>query len=146
MVTLTGWHGEARGTIVGTFAPPELYVAIERSLAEDYAGPDGRIMSVSYQADNPLILQTASAAAATIRASKMFDTPGKFHGHESDSASHTFAEWARAEGYDAVVFEPGAFEQADDSDAAYQDWDLAAGTFGDPQIIVLNPSRATITA
>jgi hypothetical protein len=143
---LTGWHGEARGTIVGPFANPELYVALDRSLAETYAEPDGRVLTVSFKATRPLVLSDAASAARLIRESRMIEASGDFHGHDEVSSSHVFCEWARAQGYDAVVFEPACFEQTDDSDAAYQDWNDVAGTFGDPQLIILDPRRATLSA
>ena len=143
---LTGWHGESRGPIVGPFAPPELYVALDLSLAEVFAADDGRILTVTYDARNPLVLGDPTATARLLRESRMIEAPGDFHGHSVVQSSHVFCEWARAQGYDAVIFEPACFEQADDSDAAYADWNDVAGTFGDPQAIILEPHRATLTA
>lgn len=143
---LSGWHGEARGTIAGAFASPELYVALEPSLAEDYADGTGRVLRVTFDAVRPLVLTDPASAADAIRASDMLSASGKFHGSSVTNSSHAFAEWARAQGYDAVVFEPACFEQADASDSAYADWDMVAGTFGDPQLIILEPARAEITA
>jgi len=144
MRRLTGWHGEARGTLSGAWANSEMYVALDRSLAETYAADTGRVLRVSFDAHNPLILRNAESAANVIRVSGMVATDGTFHGHTERNASHRFADWARAQGYDAVVFEPTCFEQTDDSDAAYAAWDDVAGTFGDPQMIILDPARAIL--
>jgi hypothetical protein len=46
----------------------------------------------------------------------------------------------RAQGYDALVIHPEAFD-TDDQDA----WEWLAGTYGDPQSAILDPSRATFT-
>lgn len=49
-------------------------------------------------------------------------------------------EWVRAQGYDAMVLHPEAFETENQDD-----WELMAGTYGDPQSVILDPSRATFT-
>ena len=129
---LEGFHGVAgRPVAGGVWGLPEMYLAYDRDLAEAYA-EGGPVLAVAYEARNPLVLDTPGAFCAAWRASGAHEVEGPFH----PVATGTFAVWARRAGYDAICVPASAFEGED----GYAE---VGGTLGDPQMILLEPRRAT---
>lgn len=131
--TLRGWHG--RTDALSPNDVHDLYLSPGREHAEDYAYPDGVLYEVTYEAANPLHLRTAKEFRAVWEESGADRAEGRFH----PQVTSVFTAHLRALGHDAVVVHPSVF---DDPDADHADWEVAAGTLGDPQTIVLHPTAA----
>lgn len=135
---LGGFHGLTDGEIVGAFNKPEMFVAYDRELAASYAECEGgRIVVVNYEASSPLILETPEQCVEAFRESGIDRAPVTWRWHPD--TTHLFAEWARRRGYDAVCLPASAFV----GELGYE-W--VAGTFGEPQMILLEPARARLEA
>lgn len=133
---LVGFHGLTGGEIAGAFNKPELFVAYDLALAVSYAG-GGAVVAVAYEASNPLVLETPEQCVEAFRASGIDRAPLTQRWHPD--TTHIFAEWARRRGYDAVCLPESAF-------AGELGYEWVAGTFGEPQMILLQPARAKIEA
>ena len=135
---MAGYHGRTDRR-----NPADLDMAFvdpSREGAGQYAD-GGTLYSVDYTATNPLHIRDAREFGRMWTASGADRTAGRFHGAPGEpSSSRTFMEWVRAQGYDAMVIHPEAFD-TDDQDA----WEQLAGTYGDPQSVILVPSAATFT-
>jgi hypothetical protein len=133
MTKLTGYHGlTGSDALTGAWRGGEMYAAFDRTLAEDVA-IGGKVYAVTYEARNPLVL----------------DTPARFiavwTGCGADAATLSFARqkallcrYARERGHDAVCIPASAFEGEDG-------YEWLGGTFGEPQMILLEPGRAVLT-
>ena len=154
--TIKGKHGVSHGPIVGAFKNRDLYIGPEH-VAGAYAEESGVVHDVEFKAKNALVLDTAEKAIAAWEASGV-DQSGatRFHGGGEGWGDH-FAQWAREQGYDAVEITPAAFFESDkhpgepDPDVDWTDdvqkqWEFVAGTWGEPQTIILDPARAKIKA
>lgn len=135
---ITGFHGRS-----DTRRPGDLdmvFVSPDREGAEMYSDGGG-LYDVEFDAANPLHIRDGAEFGRMWGASGAGQADGPFHGAPGQpSASRTFMEWVRAQGYDAMIIHPEAFET--DDQAA---WEAIAGTYGDPQSVILDPSRATFT-
>ncbi len=121
---ITGWHG---GDNPGERAGSEVYVALNKGVAEEYARDHGgRAHSVSYQPRNALVLDTPKKVQNAWDRSGALKVEGPFH----PNTTGAFSTWAREQGHDAVVIPPSAFE-GDDG------WEISGGTWGEPQAIIL---------
>ena len=130
---LTGYHGLTMGdAITGAWRSGEMYVAYDRSLASDVA-IGGKVYAVAYEARYPLVLDTPAAFIAVWVGCGADAVPRSF----DDQKALLFA-YARARGYDAVCIPASAFE----GEMGYE-W--VAGTFGEPQMLLLEPKRAVLT-
>lgn len=130
---VSGWHGR-RGTTKPSDSPV-LYLAPNRDYADEWSADEtepGAVYWVDYDADNPLVVTDAAEFRKLWEASGASEATGSFH----PNATGRFADHLRGLGYDAVVLTPEAFE------GDGEDWEVIAGTFGDPQTIILNPKRA----
>ena len=97
---------------------------------------NARILEVEVQAENPLVVESAEQFLEIWQQSgcKTLEA-ANFH---PETTSH-FCAWVRAQGYDAVVLPEQIFE----GDLGFE---LCAGTFGEPQAIVLDTAKARIVA
>jgi len=132
-VQLNGYHGLTMGdAITGAWHSGEMYVAYDRSLASDVA-INGVVYAVTYEARHLLVLDTASRFLDVWMDCGASEEPESF----DDQKSLLFA-YARARGYDAVCIPASAFEGEDG-------YEWVAGTFGEPQMLLLEPERAVLT-
>ena len=145
---LTGKHGMSKGTIEGEWNLPELYMADE-ALATSYAQggteeEDGRVIDVEYNAQKVLVIDTgAKMRDLWVKTGIEKATEGlPFH----PDTNGVVANWARAMGYDAIEITPGGTgeDRDQDEDDAELGYKYGAGTYGEPQTILLSPERATI--
>lgn len=133
---LAGFHGLTGGEIAGAFSKPEMFVAYDRDLAVSYAG-GGAVIAVTYEARNPLVLETPEQCIEAFRESGIDRAPMTQRWHPD--TTHIFAEWARRRGHDAVCLPESAF-------AGELGYEWVAGTFGEPQMILLEPAKVRINA
>lgn len=148
--TIKGFHGVSKDEIVGDFHHPELYIGPPH-VAGAYGEESGVVLPVEFKAKNALVLDTADKAIEAWEASGADKTGGShFHGDGEGVGDH-FARWAREQGYDAVEITPYAFyedERGDPvrdiewTDEVQRKWDEVAGRWGEPQTIILDPTRA----
>ncbi len=121
-----------------------LYIAIgpgAREVAGTYAearGPVAQLQRVSYLPSRPLTLTTGEQVRQLWRRAGALAPDIPFYHHAQDCSQRRLATWAVQHGYDAILATPPAF----DGEAGYE-W--AAGTFGEPQAVLLDPPRAQIT-
>lgn len=130
---LTGYHGiTSSDSLEGKWWSPDLYAAYDWSLANSMSR-DGVVYLIEYEANNPLImdspLEFVSAWVQSGANKRMLSFT-----HQKQ----LFTSWARKLGFDAICLPASAFE----GELGYE-W--AAGTFGEPQMILLDPARATYT-
>lgn len=124
------YHGVTRAPIPATgFAGPEVFLALAPDLADAYADTSGVVLACEVTAPRTLVLDTCEAFLTAWRASGADSAPGPFH----PAKTHAFADWARAQGHDAVLVPDSAFE----GDDGYYE---VGGRLGDPQLIVLDPA------
>lgn len=133
------WHGLTDGMPLDGFGigRREVFLAHDIELARVYAadGPDGIIIQVEDLSRNPLSLAMGEAFRDAWLASGAGDVAGSFH----PDATGAFSEWARAMGHDAIVIPSSAFE-------GEIGFDWVSGTVGEPQTIVLDPTRIRVVA
>lgn len=141
---IVGFHGRTDNR-----HPSQLdtvFVAPTREHADEFAanlsgGSHGQVYRVEYHAVNPLHIRSAHEFGQAWHQSGAGRVEGPFHaGPGQPSASRTFTEWVRSQGHDALVIHPEAFDTSDQ-----KAWELIAGTYGDPQSVILDPSRAVFT-
>jgi hypothetical protein len=127
------YHGVGEEDITGGLRVP-FWLAYDRDLAEAYSDT-GEVFEFEENAKNPLVLDTPEKIKGAWEEVKK--TPGYPEYGEFDpdfpNTNYRFAEWAQKQGYDAVYIPEGAFQGE-----IGHEW--AAGTFGEPQVIVLDPS------
>lgn len=128
---IEGLHGETGTPIVGAFNRDALFVAFDANLADAYA-EDRVVHRVRYESTNPLDITDPAQFKVMWTESGAAITEGAFH----PVVTGTVNRWARARGYDAIRLLPVLF----DSD---EGWEMAGGTYGEPQAILLYPNRAT---
>lgn len=133
MTRVVGYHGETRGPLEGAFRG-EVYLGHERGLAESYASEGGRILEVVAEVENPLVFTSAEHFRDVWMESGSDDLAPEDSFHPDATA--TFCEWIRARGYDAVVLPADIFE-------GEVGFEFAVGTFGEPQTIILDPTKIT---
>lgn len=137
-VLIRGFHGLTHGDFFGRPRFP-LYLAYARDLAEAYAdGDDGcAVVEVRAQLLNPLVLDSPTAFSDAIIKSRCVSDP---HPNWHPSATGQFCAWASEQGYDSVLIPPEAgFDSLEQ-----EEWELASGTFGEPQVILLSPKSLRI--
>ena len=135
------WHGLTRGEpdVVFGVGRKEVFLAHDRSLAELYAGDSSdsspTILEVEDLSVNPLVLATGEDYRDAWLTSGADKCEGRFH----PDVTAVFAQWARLRGHDAIVVPASAFE----CEIGYT-W--AAGTIGDPQTIILDPTKIRVVS
>src|SRR4051794_9817183 len=101
------YHGLRAGVDPATpFRGPEVFLALDRELADAYAEDSGVVLACEYVGSHLLTLDTPLAFVAAWTASGADAVEGAFHPY----CTGLFAEWARRQGYDAVLIPPSAFE------------------------------------
>lgn len=139
---VSGYHGRHDGRDPTTL--DMVFVSPDRPGAEMYAdGDSGVLYEIAYEAQSPLHIRDGHEFwRMWLESGAQEGTEGRmFHaGPDQPSDSRIFMEWVRARGYEAMILHPEAFE-TDDQKA----WEIMAGTYGDPQSVILEPSRAVFT-
>lgn len=139
------YHGGTRNPVESS---RPVYLGYDRELAQGYAddaaeafGQPPQVYSNRVQMQNPLVLDTPEKINWAFAASGGHDrgintVAGNsglpFYSAEGDSVQGRLNTWAREQGYDGIVVPPSVF----DTD---EGWKAAAGSFGDPQVVVFNP-------
>lgn len=113
-----------------------LYIA-DREVAEAYAGGPG-LHEVEYESKNPLVLHDGSQVRDLVQstAAEAEVRGPQWHPHHTSAIE----DHVRQRGHDALVIHPDAFRE----DQPHEDWEAVAGTFGEPQTVILDPSRAKV--
>lgn len=133
-MTIRGWHGETRGEVVGAFRS-DVYVALDLDLAESYA--EGRpVLEVEYDARNPYVVADGADLDRLLTDSAALDAEN-WH----PAGTGRVARLLRERGYDALVIRQETFDAADQAG-----WEVLAGTYGEPQAVLLDPERARVVA
>lgn len=151
---IRAFHGATEGPIVGPFAKGEMYVG-PRRIADAYADPGEPVYEVRYQARAALILATAEQVGAAWELSGALTVQTDFHRRDGQPGQGgLLCAFARGLGYDAVHVPASAFyeDEVGDTlrdiewtDEIQELWETVAGTWGDPQSILLDPARAEIS-
>lgn len=127
---LVVYHGYT-GDVTDTPSGP-IYLAYDEDVAQEYSEltGSGSGYSAYVSLQNPLILRTGGDVRAVWEDSKALTVDGPFYPDQQSALN----EWAEKQGHDGIMVEPSAFE----GDVGYE-W--AAGTFGEPQIVVFEPKN-----
>ena len=128
------YHGVPKGRVALSQGP--IYLAFDEDLAEIHAGEGGIIHRFYADLANPLVLNTGRAIAELLRAVDPNNEATCFYG-EGDSTQGRINAFAMNLGHDSIVVLPSAFGD----DQAHEDWEAAAGSFGEPQVVVFSPAQ-----
>lgn len=130
---ILGYHGVDKNGIVGEIKTP-FFLAYDKELGAAYAERE-KVLTFEVTPSKPLSLETAELFWSAWLNSGAESVQGRFHPDQT----HAFANWAKSQGYDAILIPESAF----DGERGYE---LVAGRVGEPQMIVLDSSILSLQA